>query len=367
MLRLGLNQAALAERCEVSREAVSNWLSGESVPRPNKAKLLGEVLSLKIEEVFGGGDAIPEPVVAYRTRRNRAVTGPAKEAAEELARHLQELVPFVQRETLFAPPVLESPSLAEHYIREAAKQVRSRIGLAPKSPLNLANLLELHQEFGSFLVPVLWGGNKDGHENALSVYLPGSRTTWVVFSLNAKSDDFNYWLAHELGHCYSLQVLQGDEGEKFAERFAQELLFPLEAAEDALADISASHAKKERAAWYAGKHEISIITIIKQADRAAMLTGKPVTGLDSVAFWKEWNATRHLVPTISEAMFGAKALSTEDYVMKAQAAFSTPIFRALAQRQVQEGGTDPAFIRTALNIEVGPAMELSRLLHKLHS
>lgn len=366
MRKLGLSQGALAERCNVSKEAVSNWLSGESVPRPNKIKALGEALSLPVDDLFVVEEAFPEPVVAYRTSRNRAVTGPAREAAEDLARHLQELVPFIQREALFAPPVLEAPRLDDDYIQEAAKQVRARIGLTPKAALTRAQLLELHREFGSLLVPVLWSGTKAGHENALSVYLPDSKTSWVVFSLNARNDDFNYWLAHELGHCYSLHALRGDEGEEFSERFAQELLFPVEAAADALEDIVADRSRKERAAWYAGKHDISIVTVIKQVDRVARLSGKPITGLDTPAFWRAWNVTRSSVPTVVEVMFGTRELSAEEYVLKCEDQFNTPVFRALAQWQGQAGGRSPAFISAALNISVGQAVELSHFLMKLY-
>lgn len=366
MQQLGLSQSALADLCKVSKEAVSNWLSGESVPRPNKARALADVLKVSIESLFSGSDSVTEPVVAYRTHRNRAVTGNAKEAADDIARHLRELVPFVQRETLFAPPVLEAPELNDAYIREAVRQVRARVGLAPTDPLTRARLLELHREFGSFLVPVFWGRDKSGHENALSVLLPDSRTSWVVFSLSAKNDDFNYWLAHELGHCYSLHVLQGDDGEQFAERFAQELLFPLEAATQALEGIESTSLLMEHANWYAGKYDLSVVTVIKQLDRAAQGAGHPKTGLDNVAFWRAWNKNRKNVPTVSEALFGSSELSTEEYVLRSEEVFDTPFFRALAQWQVQEGGRSPAFISAVLNIELGSALELSHFLMKLH-
>lgn len=365
MTRLGLNQPALAKLCGVSKEAVSNWLSGESLPRPNKLKVLSTALSLDIDTLLRSEDLTQEPIVAYRTRRNRAVSGASLEAAEDLARHLRELVPFVRRETLFVPPVLSAPRLDDHYIREATRQVRARIGVGPKVPLAREQLIALHQDFGSFLVPVQWGGEKDGHENALSVYLPESQTSWVVFNLNARDDDANYWLAHELGHCYTLHALQDDEGEDFSERFAQELLFPFEAASEALAVINADTSSKERANWYAGHYGISIVTVLKQADRAAEILEQESTGLLTSRFWGEWQASRRQTMTLAEALFGAETLSAEEYVLKSEEAFKTPIFRALAQWQVQEGGRSPAFIASALNINLGQAIELSHLLMKL--
>src|SRR5574340_581881 len=366
MRKLGLSQSSLAIRCEVSKEAVSNWLSGESIPRPNKLKVLSDILGLDLDDMFGGEGALPEPVVAYRTRQNRAVTGAALKAANDLAQHLRQLVPFVRGETVFAPPVLESPSLDEHYIQEAAQQVRARIGLSTKAPLSRIQLLQLHRGFGSLLVPVLWGGAKAGHENALSVYLPESKTSWVAFNLNARSDDFNYWLAHELGHCYTLHALRENDGEKFAERFAQELLFPLDVAGDALVDITSASSPRERANWYAGSYEISVVTVIRQADRAARLHKKKPTGLETEAFWKNWNANRHQVPTVAELLFGTEKLSAAEYVLKSEDAFNTPVFRALAQWQKNEGGRSPAFIAATLNIGIGLAFELSHFLTTLH-
>lgn len=363
-----MSQAQLAQECSVSKEAVSNWLSGESVPRPNKLKALSEVLRIEIHNLLNGEGATPEPVVAYRTRMNRAVTGQAQEAAIDLARHLRELVPFVRREALFSPPILETPSLDDHYIREAARQVRSRAGLPPKTPLSREQLLNLHHDFGSLLVPVLWGANKDGHENALSVYLPESKTSWVIFSLNAHQDDFNYWLAHELGHCFTLHTLRNADGEKFAERFAQELLFPYEAAIDALSAITLDGKRRqELASWYAGNYGVSIVTIVRQADRVAKHLGKELTGIETREFWAEWSARRKYVPSVADTLFGAKTLSVEEYVLKSEDVFKTPVFRALAQWQANEGGRSPAFIAAALNIDLAQAMALSHVLLKLHT
>ncbi|MHA6891405.1 helix-turn-helix domain-containing protein [Ralstonia pseudosolanacearum] len=362
MTLLGLTQADLADRCGVSKEAVSNWLSGESTPRPRKLKALAEAIGVGVDSLFGGQDALPAPIVAYRTKKNLPVTGGAMDAAAELARHLRELVPFVQRESLFSPPVLHAPSLEEDYIRSAALQTRARIGLTALAPLTREQLLGLHQAFGSILVPVLWGEDKMGHENALSVYLPEEKLSWVVFSLNARNDDFNYWLAHELAHCYTLHALQGDDGECFSERFAQELLFPHAAAEAALNDIATSPDRMERARYYAEIYDISIVTIIRQVDRVARSLGKAITGLENDDFWANWSATRTAVPTVAEALFGTEPLSIEAYVANSERVFSTPIFQALAAWQHQEGGRSPSFISSALNIALGDAVELSRIL-----
>lgn len=52
--RLGLTQEDLAEKCEVSRQAVSKWEVGASVPTPENLKTLGEILEVTFETEEGG-------------------------------------------------------------------------------------------------------------------------------------------------------------------------------------------------------------------------------------------------------------------------------------------------------------------------
>lgn len=49
----GLTQEDLAERCEVSRQAVSKWEVGSSVPTPENLKTLGEILEVTFETEEG--------------------------------------------------------------------------------------------------------------------------------------------------------------------------------------------------------------------------------------------------------------------------------------------------------------------------
>ncbi len=364
MSELSLNQAAIADYCKVSREAVSNWFSGQSTPRPLKLKALASALGLTQTELLQPREKSPAPVVAYRTQLRVPATDGAIQAAEELAYHLRELVPFVVGESLFTPPRLDNPTIEDGYIRKVTEQIRSRKGISNRAPITRENLLDLHHTFGSLLVPVFWSGEKIGHENALSVYLPESKSSWVVLSLNARNDDFNYWLAHELGHCYSLHELRDDDGEKFAERFAQELLFPHDAAIDAIERFSKAENAMDEAEYLAKMFGISVITIIRQVDRVASLLGKPSSGLETEQFWKNWKANRHLVPTVSQTLFGQDSLSLEDYIENTEKYFCTPIFKAIAAWQINEGGRSPAFIASALNIDLDDAYELSKILMK---
>ncbi|MDM0018005.1 helix-turn-helix domain-containing protein [Variovorax saccharolyticus] len=360
MTSLGLSQTALAENCGVSKEAVSNWLAEESMPRPGKLAVLAEKLGLSVDEVLLAEE--PEPVVAFRMRNNRAVTGAAKDAGDEVGRHLRQLLPLTDSKTLFEPPHLRVPSLDESVIRETASAVRASLKLSATDVFSKEQLFELFHDFGAFLVPVFWGGNRDGHENAMSVYLPNSKSSWVVFNLGCRQDDFKYWLAHEYGHCLTLHKLQGDEGEEFAEKFAQHLLFPDELAAQALAGMRESAEPLAVANWFSGKYDISVVTVVKAADRIAEARGERVTGLATSRFYAAWKQSRRSAATAASLLFGTDTPTAAEYIVKSEEVFRTPVFRALGRWQKENGGRSPSFIASALNIGLADATELSHAL-----
>lgn len=356
MGKLQMSQATLADHCGVSREAVSNWLQGESRPRPLKLKMISQALGIDVKNLLVSN--VPQPVVAYRTKNKVPATDASMAAARNLGVQLRQLVPFVQ-DFLFAPAHLDSPVVSDSYIRRVTQSVRSKLELSAYEPISREHLLQLHRDFGSLLVPVRWSGEKSGHENALSVYLPDSKTSWVVFSLNAKSDDFNYWLAHELGHCYSLHAISGEEGEAFAERFAQELLFPHEASVRAIDEIYSHSQPLDWAKSLAQAYNISVVTVIKQVELTAKTLNKEVPSLQTEEFWQEWKSKRETVPTVARTLFVDENLQVEKYIQLCEDFFKTPVFEAISQWQLKEEGRSPAFISSVLNIGLEEAIELS--------
>ena len=65
---LGLTQEDLAEKLEVSRQAVSKWELGASVPSPENLALLEEVLGVEfpapeeaVPQEAAPGEAVPQP------------------------------------------------------------------------------------------------------------------------------------------------------------------------------------------------------------------------------------------------------------------------------------------------------------------
>lgn len=360
MRKLGMTGTALAEACNVSKEATSNWLNGESLPRPAKLRKLSEVLGIAVDTLLNVAEPT-RPVFAYRTKLNKPVTGPLRDAAEEQARHLEQLLPFVEGRSEFEPPLLRDPSLDAERIRLATTKVRESLGLSNKAVLSTEALERLFHIFGAILVPVIWGLNKERHENALTVYLPESKTSWVVFNLGCRKDDYKYWLAHEYGHCLTMHALSEEDGEVFAEKFAQQLVFPDEVAHDCLEAVRSSKDGGTVIKEYADKYEISVITVLRAVDRLSEQLYGNKTGLETAEFYAIWNATRKKVSTMAEVLFGSDTPSQIDYVTKAEAAYKTPIFKAIQSFQEAEGGRNPAFIASALNVGLGDALSLSHV------
>jgi len=51
--RMGLSQEELAEKCQISRQAIAKWESGDSVPSIDKLIFLAELYELTLDELVG--------------------------------------------------------------------------------------------------------------------------------------------------------------------------------------------------------------------------------------------------------------------------------------------------------------------------
>lgn len=361
MRKLGMSGSALAEACNVSKEATSNWLKGESIPRPSKLTKLAEVLGIPVDTLLEIPQP-PTPVFAYRTKLNKPVTGSLRDAAEEQARHLEQLLPFVEERLNFDPPLLREPSLDADRIRHAATWARVSLGLSNRDVISTEALERLFHIFGAIFVPVIWGLNKERHENALTVYLPESKTSWVVFNLGCRSDDYKYWLAHEYGHCLTMHALSEEDGELFAEKFAQQLVFPDEVAHECLEKVRSGLDGLTALKEYAEKYGVSVITVLRAVDRLSEQLYGIKTGLENPNFYGTWKRNRSNFPTMSSLIFGSDTPSQTDYVKRSEEAYKTPVFKAIRNFQKVEGGRNPVFIASALNLGIGDALSLSHVL-----
>lgn len=343
----GLSAAAVADKLDVSREAVSKWLNGESVPRPDKLLRLGSLLSMGFGDLMVR-DEPNAPVVAFRRMKGTKTKIGHYEHAREMGRLLQQLVPFLPFDTLKVPPTFKSPCCDYEYIRRATMAVREDMHVELNEPIDFTHLIKRFGELQTVLIPVLWG-RKNRHENAVHIFLPQSGTTWVYLNLDVNAHDFKFWMAHELGHTLTPD-LQGDDGEDFADEFAAALLFPHELAEQAYNEM---HGKAQQdqinaiKVW-AQKLLISPYHVYCRVNEYARHQRLPKLTLDTVIhpITTKFNEA---YKNVTETLFGDERPAPVAYIKTAREYFESPCFEVLGQ-YLRKSDRGPGFVQTVLDI-----------------
>ncbi len=349
MVSAGLNQNALAEELGVSREAVSQWLKNKSFPRPNKLLQLSKVLSLSFDELVIKDDPAL-PIVAFRKKKGTKTKDHHIEKAQTMGMMLRQLVNYLPFDTLEMPPILKAPQLDYEYIQRVVKKVRDDIRVRDGDVVNFSHLTQRFKDLQAVIVPVLWGDKKQ-HQNALHIYLPDSRTTWVYLNLDVNVHDAKFWMAHELGHCLT-PTLSGDDAEDFADNFAGALLFPEHHAAEAWEDLVSLGARKQKlqklkdiAEWVM----ISPYTVYLQVNAYARHSGKEVIDLnpDIHAWSTKLNKQYH---NMSETLFQSTTQpDVPKYIEETQAFFGTQFFDVLS-RYLREQKKGPGIVQTLMDI-----------------
>ena len=344
--KCGLNASALAEKLNVSREAVSKWLSGEAFPRPDKLLRLGSIVDLAFGELVVREEA-NAPVIAFRKMRGSKTTDDHVAHAREMGRLLKELVPFLPFTTLTLPPFLKAPVVDYDYIQEVVSNVRQEIGVDPDGVVDFRRLIRTFRALQTVLIPVFWG-NKNRHENAIHVYLPDSKTTWVYLNLDTNVHDFLFWMSHELGHSLSPD-LSGDFAEDFADAFAGSLLFPRALAKRAYKELSGKRIGTQinRIKLYAEKMMISPYNVYSQINAYAEREGQRKLALDK-DIHPATTKFNQAFPNLSEVLFDGAAPKPEAYIERIGNEFETPFFDVL-KTYLRETGRGPGFVQTVLD------------------
>ncbi len=329
MERAGLNPAGLAKKLGVSREAVSKWLKGQSLPRPDKLLKLALLVGLKLDQIVLKTDDPTEPVVAFRKKGAHKTTEKHISHAKEMGWLLRPLASYLPFDELIRPATLKQPSLDYDYIQKVAAKIREEVGVTPVGPIDFHHLIKKFAELQAVLIPVLWG-SKERHENALHIFLPDSMTTWVYLNLDSEIHDFKFWMAHELGHILAPSLL-GDEGEDFADALASALLFPRPLAENAYRQVMASRSEGKQMnliKQIAEKSIISPITVYYEIVKYAKQNNLPKIDFDNTIYCSA-NNLRKTYYSVSESLFDGKAPDPAQYIHVVEAQFDSPFFKAL--------------------------------------
>ena len=357
MNQCGLSQSALAEKLEVSREIVSQWLKNLKFPRPDKLLKLAEILNLQYNEIVIKSSN--EPVIAFRKKGNSKTTDEHIARAKDMGVMLANMVQCLPYERLSRPSTLIDPKNEYQYIQKAAGEVRKSI-TPNDGVINFKDLIGLFSELHAVIVPVLWG-KKDSHENSLHIYLPDSMTTWVYLNLDTNLMDFKFWMSHELGHVKTPD-LKGDDAEEFADNFAGALLYPEKYASDDYKRISKISNESNKLVFILSKAEellISPVTVFQELNRYAGYINLPALDLNGL-----YPATAKLnknYSLMSEVVLGTKKPLPEHYINGTTQTFNTPFFKCL-KMYLKDSKKDHSYIQRIMNVPITDAKGIFHFL-----
>lgn len=325
MREQGLSLRALAQRLEVSPEAVSKWFRDESFPRPALLLKLAKTLALSFTEIILD-DTPPIGQFAFRTNKNHEMTAARNGKAEDMMGALSSLASFMSFDSNFSPATLASPRNDYAYLQDVVRELRRAMGNTHTSPVHEADIIAYFKKYSTVFIPVLWGKKGD---NALHVSLTGSPVHFIYLNLQKSVADFKYWLLHELAHILTPQ-LDGEEGESFAEAFAGTFLYPRELAEPfhgKLERIADLQARVNEIVGEASAHMISPITVLQQVNSFAAFMGKKV--FDVNIFPVNTNYTK-TVKLVSDVLFEEDSPTVDKYIDVTSTCFGSDFWDALS-------------------------------------
>ncbi len=356
---LGLTQAQVSSELGVSREAVSKWLKNKKFPRPDKLLRLARFLQLSFDQIVTRIESVDEPVVAFRKKGRHKISKDYVQDAKFTGALLQKLVPYLPFDCFSQPPSLIDPKLDYEYVQQVAKGIRSEIGASGELEIQFQSLISFFNRYHAVIIPVFWG-NKDQHENALHIYLPKTRTTWIYLNLDSKIHDFKFWMAHELGHVKSPD-LKEDMAEDFADAFAGALLVDKETAKKEyvhLRRLGTIPKQIIRLKHIAEALVVSPVTVYYEINKYAQHANKPKIELETnreifkaaTNFGKEY-------PTISQVLFDNRKPTPLEYISCPKKTFDSPFFDALTAF-LKDNKKPAGFIQSVLNLPLVDAQLL---------
>lgn len=357
MGELGLSASNVAKNLGVSRTIVSEWINGKKIPRPRLLFDLGTLLDLKVSEIVMP-DLVTEPIVAYRKRSN---SKPDLAEAMEMGKALEHLVDYLPFNKLQSPPGLLDPSNSNDYIESAADEIRKTLdgdGLV----IDVEALVKSCRELKIVLVPVLWG-EKDRKYNALSIYLPTSRTNWVFLNLDVKPMDFKFWILHEMIHAMVRGAFpKNSEEEQFCDALAGAILVPVDYAEKLLDQTLLVINTDDRFKPLLNASRLLIvspITIAHRVDAIAKSRGiTPPFGNTVFFVCENFNKEFGLV---SEEYFETLPPSAEDLIRVSEAKFGTYAYKALGN-YLRDTGASEGAVAAMLGLSAVDAKAVYRAL-----
>lgn len=362
----GLTQTALAAKLGLTKAAVSKWINGDAFPRPPELLKLGKVLGLGYAQLVSVAPAVHEPLVAFRKRRGTKTTPVHLSRAQDMGRLLGPVVKHLPFDRFLSPGRLRNPVLEYDYIQALVIELRKDLKLEPTGPIDFTDLIGKFKELQAVIVPVMWG-QQDRHENALHIYLPESKTTWIYLNLDSHLLDFKFWMAHELAHVLALDLLTPatmEQAEDFSDALAGALLFPEAVAKPTYERYMAARSatqQLERVIETARAHVISPNSVYREIENYAQARGLAFTPTPNAALFRAIADFQKAYPTVSEHLFDGKKPSADHFMRVCGDVFQTPIFTALGAYLKELPHAD-GLVSRILDVPLTDAKELRRAL-----
>jgi len=352
--QFGLNQSQIAEMVGVSRQAVTKWYQKASFPRPAQLLKLGKLLKLAREELVQSLEPREDPMIAFRKRAGTVTTDEHRLRAKNMGYFLRPLVPYFTFDRYKSPSQLKEPSLEYDYLQGLVIKVREEIGIEPSEVLNFDSLIQTFKDHQAVIIPTLWG-KKSSHENALHIFLPDSQTTWVYLNLDSNIHDFKFWMAHELAHVLTLELLEQnkhDFAEDFADAFAGALLFPATSAAALYTEYSNAETAQERLKCLlkvANEHVISPLSVFKELEKFASHNNLPLTKIKDETFHAVTTNFNNSYANLSSTILETEDPTADEYFTKVGEVFKSDFFTNLA-KYLKEKEADETALINILNV-----------------
>lgn len=352
----GWSQKDLAAAVGVSQQAVTNWFKGGDMPRPATLLKLATKLSLKLEQVISSEIQAQKPIIAFRKKGNAKTTDQHILKATAMGSLLKALVPYL-------PPLqslrtqIPAPSTDYEQIQANVAETRQKLGIGQEAVFDYSSIIKEFKRNAAVIVPVMWG-QKSQHENAIHIYLPEERATFIYLNLDTHIEDFKFWMAHELAHVYTQALAGTIEGEDFSDRFAGALLFTKECARNCYRDASqarSKHGEIEVLKRYAQEHDISIFSVFCEVRNYIKHTNSSPLRVQEAEIHPLRNSMRGEL--VSEILFRPTPPDANMYIAASREVFGTDFFDALG-KMIAECETGPGYIQQMLNISLKDAVAL---------
>lgn len=365
----GLSQSSLADALGVTRAAVSKWMNGQAFPRPAELLKLGKLCGLGYAQLVEAAPACSnEPLIAFRRRAGTKTTPEHVAHAKQMGRLLDPVVKYLSFDQFLSPTRLKNPSLDYQYLQRLGTELRRDLKLDAAGPIKFEDLIGKFSELQTVIVPVMWGA-KSRHENALHIYLPESKTTWVYLNLDSHVHDFKFWMAHELGHVLAVDLLTEEKteaAEDFSDALAGALLFPEAAAEKVYVEYSTARnasVRMEILVRAAAAYVISPYSVYLEVKKFAAAR-HPAVAFEEISkptLYSTITRFNQSYKSVSESLFPSGKPTAEEFIRVCSTTFKTPVFVALEGYLKAQPQSD-MLVSRILDVPLTDAKELRRVL-----